>query len=207
MLYDLLHLRACQGKTGGGIGVCDEDGAVQVEVILRRDGEVRAQGDGDIGDMIQVRVHGVKAVADAGEGSLLSVVTEGHEGEVQELVRAVAEDNVVSVDAVELCKAGAYVDALDFRVEVQGTQMLPRKAHGLFRRRKGALVGIELRDVQHLRLLAGGVGDEVLVFVAEKAAHLSSSNRIRALRAWPSSPSLYAKRAISGTSFLKASAG
>ena len=195
---DRLDLIQPQRKPRGRVGIGDHHVLPRNQIGLDVDGEVRVQRHGPRPHAEQLRKHGIEAVADLREGyALLSA--EGQKREGQNLIRAVASDHLVSLQPVKL-RDGAY-QIIGGGIAVQAQILHLGAGDGLDHPRTGrigALVGVQLDELAPPGLLAGGIGYQRRVARVEKTAHDgSSSKRLSMLRAWPSRPSMRAKRATS----------
>ena len=197
--HDGLDLTEGQAEPRGGVGVGDHDSlAVTVKVIAKVHREVGLQGDLLVGDTVELGEYGVEAVGDGGEHQGVILVGKGHEGKVQNLVRAVGEDDLLGGYPVEGGQLIGQLSAGGVGVELEPSRLgLGRLDHG-GGGREGRLVGVEL-DILHIPgLLPGGVGGQLFQSFGQKAAHdqassEGSSKRTVALLAWAERPSRSAK--------------
>ena len=167
---DFFHLRQGQGDACGGVGVGQDGEFSGAAETLHIHGEVLLQGDGGIGDLVQVGKDRVKAVGEPRENR--AVLGEGHEGEVQDVVGAVGQEDVLRPAAVEGGQlfpkggplgVGVQPQVLDILVS-QGRQDLG--GGGI-----GGLVGVQLDVLFVPGLFPGGVGLETGVLGVQKSAH------------------------------------
>src|SRR5699024_4412581 len=89
-----------QGQAGGGVGVGDDDGLVQVIVPGRVQGEVLFQRDDVLGDVHQAAPDPVAAVGDVGPGQRAAGVAESPQGKEQVFVAAVAGHDLVRLQLI-----------------------------------------------------------------------------------------------------------
>ena len=131
-LDDLLDFRKGQTESRGGVGVGDDDGLpAEVKVIVVVHREIFLQGDLLVGDAVQLGEDGVEAVGDGGEDQGMILVGEGHEGEVQHLVGAVSEDDLLGSDPVEGGQLVGQFSAGGVGVELEPPRLgLGRLDHG-----------------------------------------------------------------------------
>ena len=193
-----------QGQPRGSVGIGDEDGFVQADVVAHVHRKVFAQRNLFARHAVQRREDLVKTVGDVGEGGGVPGVAEGREGEVEDLVGTVGAQDLFGREMVDFGQFRVQGAALGVGVEVQPARGLRGGAEGSRGRRKRRFVRIQLDELLAARLFARHVGDQPGVFAAEKAAHCFSSIRLRTLRACPVSPSRRAKPATSGAALRKA---
>ena len=177
-LDDGFDLVEGQAESRGGVGVGDDDGlAAEIEVVPMIHREVLFERDFLVGNAVQLGEDGVEAVGDGGEDQGVILVGKGHEGEVQHLVGAVGEDDLLGCNPVEGGQLVGQLSAGGVGVELEPSRLgLGCLNHG-GGGREGRLVGVEL-DILHIpRLLAGGVGGQLFQPFGEEAAHIRPPRR------------------------------
>ena len=154
---DLLDLGQGQGDARGGVGVGQDRQLARAGQTGHVHGKVLMQGDGGVGDAVQVGEDGVEAIRQVGEHG--PVLAEGHKSKVQNIVRTVGQKDLVSPHAVQ--PGQGQLQCLPFRVGVEpqipDVLLTQGRKNGLGGG-IGGLVGVELDVLLVPGLLAGGIG-------------------------------------------------
>lgn len=168
------HLGQGQGHAGGCVGVGEDDAAVGpgTQIVVHPDGEVLVQRDLARGDAVEPGVDRVEAVGDVRVQQRRLVAQQGHEDMGQHLVRPVADEHLLGLQAVVAGNGLAQRGGL--RVGVEAQRLAGLLGNGLQHPRAGrvrAFVGVELDQPGDLGLLARHIGRELVDDVAPVAAH------------------------------------
>ena len=118
-LQHRFELRHRQSEAGGGVGVGDENGAVQVKIILRGKAQILSQRNLDPGDAVDLGKHRVKPVRDIRKERWADLVTVSHEREVQQFVRTVAHQNLIRAHAVVFGQGLGHQAAFGVGIELK----------------------------------------------------------------------------------------
>ncbi|MNN55594.1 hypothetical protein D3C81_1704770 [compost metagenome] len=128
--------------------------------------------------MVEAAVHRIEAVADVREQQRPAVLEQAVEHVGQHLVGTVAEKHLAGLHAIVVGDGLLQALAVGVRVQAQAVvQLGADRLEHLGRRAVGVLVGVELDQPRHLRLLTRHIGHQVLDEGAPEFAHaLLSSN-------------------------------
>ena len=194
---DPLHLGPGQGPAHLGVGVGQDDHLPQIQIVLHPHREIRLKGDDICLHLVEVGEDLVKAIGHVGVGGLPGLPGKGPEGEVQNIIGPVGDEDLVGPEAVDLGQLLNQGPAHRVGVEAEIPHLFGVDGrHHLGGRRIGRFIGVQLGIDLVLGLLAGGIDLQMGQTGIQETAHDSSpSKRTVALLAWASRPSCRAKAA------------
>ena len=158
--------------------------------------------------MIKVGINRIKPIADFGECRPSFAVAKRHEGEIQNIIRAVGKEDIFCFHTIKRRQLFLQHPACRVGVKVQPADLLGRnRRHHRRRGRIGRFIRIQLYILLILWLFAGCICLQARKTRTHKSAHWITplSFRTRAERACASKPSLLAKKPIFSASAVSAS--
>ena len=171
-MQNALDGAAGQAQSGGGVGVCNDDGLVQAVVIGGVKGEVLFQRNDVGGDVQQAAPHAVAAVSDIRKSQRVALVTESPQRKEQILVAAVAGHDLGRLQAEMRRRRAQQLGTGGVGVKAQLFHLgFAHGCHHPGRRQIGAFVGIQFDVLLILRLFSRRIRGDSGQGRGKKTAH------------------------------------